>query len=100
MPSASLAPRAKVTEIASRERAAREVVGTSQEEEAFEALRMMIVSEARRINGLMYCAQLRCGIMPTRFDVLVQLERTHVDAVDAVGAVDAVDGGEKLKPYE
>ena len=45
-------------------------VGTPEEEDAFEALRNVIVAEARRINGLMYCARLRCGIMPTRFEVL------------------------------
>merc|ERR1719379_2774956 len=56
---------ARSLEIASRERAARQAVGTPKEEDAFEALRSVLVSEARRINGLMYCARLRCGIMPT-----------------------------------
>merc|ERR1719161_2026644 len=64
---------ARAEEIARRERAARRAIGTAQEADAFAHLRSAVAAEARRINGLMYCARLRCLIMPIRFDVLVQL---------------------------
>ena len=65
---------ARAEDIARRERAARCAVGTEREADAFANLRSAVAAEARRINGLMYCARLRCLIMPLRFDMLVQVE--------------------------
>ena len=65
---------ARAEEIARRERAARRAIGTAQEADAFAHLRSAVAAEARRINGLMYCARLRCLIMPTRFDELVRVQ--------------------------
>ena len=88
----------------SRERAARRAVGTPEEEAAFEELRSVIVSEARRINGLMYCARLRCGIMPTRFEFLVKLlgvsgtprQPEDIEAEDYLGWL--LDEAARLRP--
>jgi hypothetical protein len=87
-----------------RERAARKSIGTAQEKHAFEQLLRIVVAEARRINGLMYCARLRCLIMPTRFEVLVQLRsvsgvpRQPVDARASDYLAWLLDEAERLRP--